>query len=759
MRYRFPILIFLFAAISLYAIAFLSVNPGQSTKLINTDQLIYPHTDFEYLGAFRLPNEESNGTSWSYGGDGMTYYPNGDPGGEVDGFPGSLYGVSHPYQRLISEFSIPAPVISPEKDVNDLPVAITLQPFYDITEGRQVNYLELTDLAYLPKQGDQTTDKLHWVMYEYYMPIEDKTTFGWSELDLSNPQSQGTWRLSDYPFAATSRYLFDVPSSWADIYTPGKYLAAGRYRTQGNGSRGPALYVYGPWNHGNPPPPGSTLEAIQLLYYTPDHPVMNYGNCDEWSDGAWITVGDRSAVMLVGSRPIRNTVNGLQYYGAPGPHGMGSKGYHGEPYYKALTFYDPADFIAVINGTMESYEPQPYATFNVSKYMFKPGERTTLGGVGFDRERGILYVFEKSIDGYYARKPIVHVWKISDRGGAFDTIAPTPPENLHMTQATSNHVTIIWEASRDNDEISGYIIYRNGLPIGLTSELSYTDEKVSPFNSYLYSVKAFDRMNNYGPECQPIEVLTPEGEDTMPPALIGIDVLDNTPSSATLFWMTDEPASCSVDLSILYGDPVGFFEDPEMKTVHFSDLNKLSQRTQYLYVITCKDRSGNEAQSTRKVFWTADSPKSDNHAPILKAPESFELRRGETVEFFLSATDPDRNRIFFNIDGLPEGAIFNKENGWFGWTPRHDQLGTFTIFFKASDGTLTESVSVEIISNAEFNSPLEDVNGDGLVDSRDIQACVNHILGIQDWGPAADVNGNMRVDWDDVENIKDEILR
>jgi poly(beta-D-mannuronate) lyase len=46
-----------------------------------------------------------------------------------------------------------------------------------------------------------------------------------------------------------------------------------------------------------------------------------------------------------------------------------------------------------------------------------------------------------------------------------------------------------------------------------------------------------------------------------------------------------------------------------------------------------------------------------------------------------------------------------------------------------------------------------DVNGDGYVNSLDVQACVDHILGLQDWGQAADVNGDGAVNVLDVQEI------
>jgi hypothetical protein len=46
-----------------------------------------------------------------------------------------------------------------------------------------------------------------------------------------------------------------------------------------------------------------------------------------------------------------------------------------------------------------------------------------------------------------------------------------------------------------------------------------------------------------------------------------------------------------------------------------------------------------------------------------------------------------------------------------------------------------------------------DVNGDGQVDQQDVQACVNHVLGAENWGESADVNGDGGVNVLDVQQV------
>ena len=51
-----------------------------------------------------------------------------------------------------------------------------------------------------------------------------------------------------------------------------------------------------------------------------------------------------------------------------------------------------------------------------------------------------------------------------------------------------------------------------------------------------------------------------------------------------------------------------------------------------------------------------------------------------------------------------------------------------------------------------------DVTGDGKVDILDLQACVNHILGTQDWGSAADVNNDTAINILDIQETVNIIL-
>ena len=222
--------------------------------------------------------------------------------------------MGHDHQLYVSEISIPEPVIS--KNLDDLNTATTLQPFQDITNGAITEDLALPRLGleYLPPQGEQTSAKLHFSLGQHIQDFEP--SHGWSEIDLTEPQTAGLWVFDGITNYASNDYIFEIPEEWANAISPGYRLASGRFR-EGvwGGGGGPALFAYSPWQDGNPPQKGSTLSAVKpLLLFGIQEPGMpdiivdesmqmdGYQESDHWLGGAWLTAGDKSAVIFTGTK-------------------------------------------------------------------------------------------------------------------------------------------------------------------------------------------------------------------------------------------------------------------------------------------------------------------------------------------------------------------------------------------------------------------------------------------------------------------------
>jgi hypothetical protein len=405
-----------------------------------SDDVLTPD-DFIYLGAFRLP-DASGGSNWEYSGRGLTYYPEGDPSGETDGFPGSLFGVGHDHQQFVSEINIPVPVVS--RSLEDLPFAITLQPFADITEGMfGETDLPRLGLQYLPPQGAQTTGKLHFVHGQHFQDFEP--SHGWSELDLSHPNAAGPWIMNGYTNYVTSDYVFEIPVKWAATLPGSPRLATGRFREGVWAGGGPALFAIGPWAEGNPPPAGSILQNLTpLLLYGIQEPgipdivsdksmhMSGYLEPDHWLDGAWLTAGNKSSVVFVGTKAVGNAwygfANGVVWdYDCADqtpqtcpdvpewPHD--NRGYWADDYQPQIIFFNPADLVAVANGETETWHPQPYAVLDLSSIFYDPEtnieeyKQDIAGAITYDREHGVLYVIERLADEY---KSVIHVWQIAE---------------------------------------------------------------------------------------------------------------------------------------------------------------------------------------------------------------------------------------------------------------------------------------------------------------------------------------------------------
>ncbi len=400
--------------------------------------LIQPQ-DLAYMGAFRLPGA-SGGSSWEYSGRGLTYYPQGDPSGADDGYPGSLFGVGHDQQQYVSEISIPAPVIS--KNLEDMNTAETLQAFADITGG-MFGETEIPRLGiqYLPALAGQASPKLYFVHGQHFQDFEP--SHGCSEIDLANPQPAGPWVFNGYTNYVTSDYLFEIPESWASFIPGAPRLVTGRFREGVWGGRGPTLLAYNPSAEGQPPAAGAVLQNISpLLLYGVQEPGLSdiisdetmqmtgYNQDDSWWGGAWLTSGERSAVIFVGTKGL-----GTSWYGfANGvvwaydcadvnpptcpqvpdwPYE--SRGYWAEGYQPQIIFYNPADLIAVARGQIPTWGPQPYAVLDLTSAFFDPRikledyKTDIAGAAAYDREHGLLYIIERLADGYQS---LVHVWKI-----------------------------------------------------------------------------------------------------------------------------------------------------------------------------------------------------------------------------------------------------------------------------------------------------------------------------------------------------------
>ena len=91
-----------------------------------------------------------------------------------------------------------------------------------------------------------------------------------------------------------------------------------------------------------------------------------------------------------------------------------------------------------------------------------------------------------------------------------DNESPTAPSNLTATAVGPNRVDLSWAASTDNEEVTGYELFRDGaLLTDVGTGTSYSDTTVSASTTYSYQVRARDAAGNRSEFSNAATVTTP----------------------------------------------------------------------------------------------------------------------------------------------------------------------------------------------------------------------------------------------------------
>ncbi|RBQ18242.1 chitinase [Spongiactinospora rosea] len=124
------------------------------------------------------------------------------------------------------------------------------------------------------------------------------------------------------------------------------------------------------------------------------------------------------------------------------------------------------------------------------------------------------------------------LWKRAEGGG--DRTAPSTPGNLRSTGATSDSISLAWDASTDNVGVTGYDVYRGTQRVGTANGTTYTDTGLTASTSYTYTVRAKDQAGNTSEPSAPVTASTSGGTGT--PGQPGAATATSTDNSISLTW-------------------------------------------------------------------------------------------------------------------------------------------------------------------------------------------------------------------------------
>ncbi len=453
-----------------------SSSVSSATQGYNGDGAVVNPDGLNYLGAFRLPDD------FTWGGEAIEYNMNGDGGqtgsGSTDSYPGSIFAtnVNQPENGLVGEVNIPAPIISPTKNIDELPIATMLQPPVSIRPAN-INSWEYVDiwrtgLEYVPDEGRLYSS---WSIHYTVTGEKHASISCCNAADLSSSTKYGAWFAGSTTLpndATMNDWLFSTPQSWADANTSGRNLVVGRCRDGGLSGLGPTMFAFSKVG-GTPPAAESQLDITTLLQYGPVEGTDNYNfpnsvdgykHSDNWREATWVSSTEQNAVAIIGNKALGNN-----WYGYIGermhhdwviadtpypdfyitdPDGKGWKGHNMQP---MIIFYNPSDLAKVAAGTMQSYEPQPYAALRINKNLFYGPEHEIFSAT-FDSQNKILYVAE------FVRDPdgrlIIHAWHVES--------IPVPVELAYFNAIINDdQVKLSWVTSTETNNLGFEIEHRS----------------------------------------------------------------------------------------------------------------------------------------------------------------------------------------------------------------------------------------------------------------------------------------------------------
>lgn len=215
-----------------------------------------------------------------------------------------------------------------------------------------------------------------------------------------------------------------------------------------------------------------------------------------------------------------------------------------------------------------------------------------------------------------------NVWNAGEApttGGVSDTTAPSVPQALQATPASSTTINLTWNASTDNAGGSGvasYRVQRGGATVAASvAGTSFGDTGLIANTTYSYTVSAVDVAGNRSAESAAAQATTPVPADTTPPSVPANFAANATSStSITLSWTaaTDNIAVTGYRVrragsATVIGNPTG---------LTFVD-NSRTPSTTYNYTLTAVDAAGNESGPPATASATTPAPPADTIPPTV----------------------------------------------------------------------------------------------------------------------------------------------
>ena len=190
-----------------------------------------------------------------------------------------------------------------------------------------------------------------------------------------------------------------------------------------------------------------------------------------------------------------------------------------------------------------------------------------------------------------------------DGGAPVDAEPPTEPQNLRVDAATSQDVSLVWDAASDNVGVTAYRVSRDGQLLATTGTTSFNDTGLQAGTTYEYAVTALDAAGNVSTAARVTAQTSGAPDSEAPSAPPNLRVTATSAGSVQLAWdaSTDNVAVTGYRVSRdgqLRGTVAG---------LEFVD-SGLQPATGYSYGVMAVDAAANLSASATLMVTTDTAP-------------------------------------------------------------------------------------------------------------------------------------------------------
>ncbi|TRZ46118.1 fibronectin type III domain-containing protein [Robertkochia solimangrovi] len=234
-----------------------------------------------------------------------------------------------------------------------------------------------------------------------------------------------------------------------------------------------------------------------------------------------------------------------------------------------------------------------------------------------------------------------------------DKEAPSAVFGLIATQITTNSVTLSWDASTDNVEVTNYEVYKDGESIGYSDgETTYKVSDLESSTKYQFTVLAKDSAGNFSDEGELLNVTTAAEKDTeAPSAPTALKASNITANSVKLSWTAAEDNVGVNTYDILQDDKVVKTVEGDVTTISIDGLESV---TEYKFKVIAKDAADNASEASNIVTVKTNELK-DTEAPT--APSNLTASEITATSVKLTWKASEDNVAVFAYDIYQNGTI------------------------------------------------------------------------------------------------------